>query len=137
MPRKVRLTRMIGRMGDVVHDLNTLHFSGSFRSPEGWQPDITAYRYDDRIEIWVDLAGVEKGDIEVDVVPERVRISGERRPPLQARDRSSQCRQVLTMEIECGRFGREIAIPAAVDPLQVTAKQENGLLWIILPLESR
>lgn len=136
MPRKVRLTRMIGRMGDVVHDLNSLHFSG-FRSPDGWQPDITAYRYDDRIEIWVDLAGVEKGDINVDVLPDRVRISGERRPPLQARDMSSQCRQVLTMEIECGRFGREISLPAAVDRHRVTAKQENGLLWIVLPLESR
>lgn len=136
MPRKVRLTRMIGRMGDVVHDLNNLHFS-TFRSPEGWQPDITAYRYDDRIEIWVDLAGVDKSDISVDVLPDRVRISGERRPPLQARDMSSQCRQVLTMEIECGRFGREIVLPAEVDRRRVTAKQENGLLWIVLPLESR
>lgn len=124
---------MIGRMGDVAHDLNCLHFS-SFRSPEGWQPDITAYRYDDRIEIWVDLAGVEKSDISVDVLSDRVRISGERRPPLPARDTSGRCRQVLTMEIECGRFGREIALPAEVAAHRVTAKQENGLLWIVLPL---
>jgi HSP20 family molecular chaperone IbpA len=41
------------------------------------------------------------------------------------------------MEIECGRFGREIVLPAIVDRRRVTAKQENGLLWIILPLESR
>lgn len=133
MPRKVRLTRMIGRMGDVVHDLNCLHFS-TFHSPEGWQPDITAYRYDDRIEIWVDLAGVEKSDIRVDVLSDRVCISGERRPPMQARDLSSQCRQVLTMEIECGRFSREIALPAEVIRHRVTARQENGLLRIVLPL---
>jgi len=136
MPRKVRLTRMIGRMDAVVHDLNSLHFS-SFRSAEAWQPDITAYRYDDRIEIWVDLAGVEKSDISVDVLSDRVRISGERRPPLPARDSSSQCRQVLTMEISCGRFGREVTLPAEVDRNRVTARQENGLLWIILPLVSR
>lgn len=133
MSRKVRLTRMIGRMGDVVHDLHSLHFS-DYRSPEGWQPDITAYRYDDRIEVWVDLAGVEKNDISVDVLPDRLRVSGERKPPVAARDTSSRCRQVLTMEIHCGRFSREILLPAEVDRNRVTAKQENGLLWIVLPL---
>lgn len=136
MSRKVRLSQMIGRVGGVAHDLNSLHFSG-FCSIQGWQPDITAYRYDDRIEIWVDLAGVEKSDINVDVLPDRVRISGERKPPLPTRDTSSQCRQVLTMEIESGRFGREIVLPVEVNRSKVSAKQENGLLWIVLPFASK
>jgi len=127
---------MIGRMGEVAHDLSNLHFSG-FCSIQGWEPDITAYRYDDRIEIWVDLAGVEKSEIHVDVLPDRVRISGERKPPLPTRDTSGQCRQVLTMEIECGHFGREIQLPVEVDRDRVSAKQENGLLWIILPLAAK
>ncbi|MDF2376668.1 MAG: Hsp20/alpha crystallin family protein [Verrucomicrobiales bacterium] len=133
MSRKVRLTNMIGRTGDVAADLSRLHFSG-FQSAQGWVPEINAYRYDDRFEIWVDLAGVEKQHIHVDVLPDRVRISGDRKPPLPTRDTSSQCRQVLTMEIESGRFAREIVLPAEVDRNRVTAKQENGLLWIILPL---
>lgn len=132
MSRKVRLTRIIGRTGDVAHDLTNLHFSG-FQSTQGWSPQINVYRYDDRFEIWVDLAGVEKSNIAVDVLPERVRISGERKPPLPTRDASSQCRQVLAMEIDSGRFGREIPLPAEVDRNRVSAKQENGLLWIILP----
>lgn len=136
MPKKVRLTRIIGRMGEVVHDLNAMHFSG-FCSIQGWEPDITAYRYDDRIEIWVDLAGVKKSEIRVDVLPDRVRISGERKPPLPTRGTSSQCRQVLTMEIECGRFGREIPLPAEINSDSVSAKQENGLLWIVLPLADK
>lgn len=133
MTRKVRLSRMIGKTEDVARDLSSLHFSG-FQSIQGWTPDINAYRYDDRIEIWVDLSGVEKSDIHVDVLPDRVRISGQRKPPLPTRDNSSQCRQVLTMEIESGRFGREINLPVDIDRNRVTAKQENGLLWIILPL---
>jgi HSP20 family molecular chaperone IbpA len=136
MSRKVRLTKMIGKVGGVAHDLNNLHFSG-FCPIQGWRPDITAYRYDDRIEIWVDLAGVEKSDISVDVLPDRVRISGERKPPLPTRDTSSRCRQVLTMEIESGRFGREIVLPVEVNRSKVSAKQENGLLWIVLPFASK
>ena len=123
---------MIGKMGDVAHDLNNLHFSG-FRPIQGWQPEINAYRYDDRVEVWVELAGVEKSDISVDVLSDRVRISGERQPPLPTRDSSSQCRQVLTMEIECGRFGREVVLPVEIDRDRVSARHENGLLWIILP----
>ncbi|MEM1444352.1 MAG: Hsp20/alpha crystallin family protein [Verrucomicrobiota bacterium] len=133
MSRKVRLTRMIGRTGDVAADLSRLHFSG-YQSPQGWVPEINAYRYDDRFEIWVDLAGVDKEQIHVDVLPSRIRISGERKPPAPTRDSSSRCLEVLTMEIESGRFGREIVLPAEVDRNRVTAKQENGLLWIILPL---
>ncbi len=132
MPRKVRLTRIIGRAGDVAHDLSNLHFS-DFQSIQCWTPEINVYRYDDRFEIWVDLAGVEKSNIDVDVLPDRVRISGERKPPLPTRDTSSQCRQVLAMEIESGRFAREIDLPVEIDRNRVSAKQENGLLWIILP----
>ena len=133
MSRKVRLTRMIGKTEDIACDFSRLHFSG-FQAIQGWTPDINTYRYDDRIEIWVDLSGVEKADIHVDVLPDQIRISGQRKHPLPTRDTSSQCRQVLTMEIESGQFGREIKLPVDIDRNRVTAKQENGLLWIILPL---
>lgn len=134
MSRKVRLTSMIGRTGDVARGLSNLHFS-EFRSSDAWTPEINAYRYDDRFEIWVDLAGVGKSDIEVDVLEDRVRIAGHRNPPSPTRDASSQCRQVLTMEIENGRFSREIRLPLGIDRDVVTAKQENGLLWIVLPIK--
>ncbi|MDF1812339.1 MAG: Hsp20/alpha crystallin family protein [Verrucomicrobiales bacterium] len=133
MPRKIKLSRAIGKTGDVASQLGTLHFN-DFHSSDGWRPNINAYRYDNRFEIWVDLAGIEKSEISVDVLPNRVRISGERKPPIPTKDASSQCRQVLSMEIESGRFAREIELPGEVDREEVTAKQENGLLWIVLPL---
>lgn len=129
-----KLSKAIGKTGEVASQLGTLHFSG-FHRPEGWQPHINAYRYDDRFEIWVDLAGVSKTEIQVDVLPDKVRITGERTPPNPTRDASSKCQQVLSMEIESGRFGRDIELPSEVDRDQVTAKQENGLLWIVLPIK--
>jgi len=133
MPRKVKLSRAIGKTGEVASQLGTLHFN-DFHSSQGWKPNINAYRYDNRFEIWVDLAGIEKSAILVDVLPDRVRISGERNPPTPTKDASSQCRQVLAMEIHSGHFVREVLLPLEVDRNQVSAKQENGLLWIILPL---
>ena len=132
MPRKVKLSRAIGKTGNVASQLGNLHFN-DFHSSQGWRPNINAYRYDNRFEIWVDLAGIEKNEISVDVLPDRVRISGDRNPPIPTKDASSQCRQVLSMEIQSGRFGREIELPLEVDRDSVTAKQENGMLWIVLP----
>lgn len=130
MPRNVRLTRMISRVGDVAFQLSNLHFS-DFYPTAGWRPDINAFRHDDRFEICVDLAGVEKDAIVVDVLTDRLRISGERHQPAPE---SQTCRQVIALEIESGRFAREIVLPAEVDPEKVTASQDNGLLWISLPL---
>jgi len=135
MSRKVRLTRMIGRTGDVAADLSRMHFSG-FQPDQGWRPDINVYRYDGRFEIWVDLAGVEKDRIEVDVLSDRIRVAGERRPPTPNREPQSPCRQVLMMEIESGRFAREIRLPLEIDRDRVTARQENGLLCVILPIRT-
>lgn len=129
MPRNVRLTRIINRAGDVAYQLSNMHFS-DFHPTMGWKPDINAFRYDDRFEVCVDLAGVDKDAIKVEVLPDRLRIDGNRRPPTSG---SEDCRQVLALEIESGRFGREIHLNHDVDPEQVTARQENGLLWITLP----
>ncbi len=130
MPRNVRLTRMISRVGDVAFQLSNLHFS-DFYPTAGWRPDINAFRYDDRFEICVDLAGVEKEAIVVDVLADRVRLTGERHQPAPE---CQTCRQVIALEIESGHFAREIVLPAEVEPEKVTARQDNGLLWIILPL---
>ncbi|MCB1230339.1 MAG: Hsp20/alpha crystallin family protein [Verrucomicrobiae bacterium] len=121
---------MISRAGDVAFQLSNLHFS-DFYPTAGWRPDINAFRYDDRFEICVDLAGVEKDAIVVEVLTDRIRISGERHQPgLECEN----CRQVIALEIESGHFAREVTLPAEVEPEQVTARQENGLLWIVLPL---
>ncbi|MBL9153680.1 MAG: Hsp20/alpha crystallin family protein [Verrucomicrobiales bacterium] len=133
MPKNIRLTRMISRAGDVAWQLSNLQFSDFYPTP-GWRPDLNAYRYDDRFEICVDLAGVDKGDIVVEVLTDRLRLSGERHQPApECRD----CRQVIALEIQSGHFAREFALPAEVMPEKVTARQENGLLWIVLPIRDR
>lgn len=136
MARDIRLTKIITRAGDVAYELSSLNFSGYHPKAE-WRPDINAYRYDDRIEVCVDLAGVEKAEIQVEVLPLALRIAGVRQAPLPQCDKDGPkgpCRQVLALEIHNGSFEREIRLPAEVDPEAVEARQDNGLLWIHLPL---
>ena len=67
MARDIRLTKIVTRAGDVAYELSSLNFSGYHPKAE-WRPDLNAYRYDDRIEICVDLAGVDKEAIQVEVL---------------------------------------------------------------------
>jgi len=133
MARDFRLTRIIQRTGEVAYELGNLQFS-DFHPPAEWRPDLNAYRYDDRIEICVDLAGVEKQEIHVKVLPDSITIEGERPSPTPECREIGDCREVMAMEIESGPFRRELKLPGEVDHDRVTAKQENGLLWIVLPL---
>lgn len=136
MARNVRITRIIAKTESVAYQLQNLHFS-NFRPPaETWEPQVNAYLYEDRYEICVDLAGVEKSDIDIQVDRGRLVIRGTRQPPGPAPCLDSPCRQVLAMEIESGPFGRSIRIPDEIDPEKISARQENGLLWITLPLSS-
>ena len=41
--------------------------------------------------------------------------------------------RVVTMEIDHGRFEREVEIPPDYDIGRITTEWENGLLWIFLP----
>lgn len=129
--RNLRLQRLHGRLGHVVYELTKVHFS-QYAPPKGWQPAINAYRCANGLEICVDLAGVDKAEIDLRVEPGRLQIRGRRQPP-EPEPCSDQSLQILEMEIDSGPFEREVRLPADVDADRVTADQRNGLLWIHLP----
>lgn len=132
MPRKSPSQHFVGRIGDLAFDFQRLPFT-PLPSESGWKPGIDLYAFDDRFELWVDLAGVEKQSITVEVFRNQVRLNGERQPPVICTGGLDRCRQVLVLEIESGRFGREVTLPQEINRERVTAEQINGLLCIKLP----
>ena len=70
--------------------------------------------------------------IDLTVAPRKVVIRGERHAP-EPTDREGRALQMLALEIDYGRFEREIELPIEVDVEQAEAEQTNGLLWIYLP----
>ncbi len=133
--RRLQLQRLFGHLGEVAYELTNVQFSRC-STPETWYPAINAYRCATGIVVCVELAGVDRSQLDVQVESGRVRIRGQRQPP-EPRDREQEVLQVLAMEIDYGPFEREVALPAEVEPERVTAEQRNGLLWIFLPLRSQ
>jgi len=125
------LRRLHGRLGEVVYQLSQVQFS-RFQTPRSWQPAINAYRCSECLVICVDLAGVDRQRIDLQLEPRHLLIRGCRTPP-EPEEVAHKPVQVLLMEIDYGKFEREVFLPSDIAPERVTAEQRNGLLWVYLP----
>ncbi len=130
-PRALRLQRLQGQLGDVADELTKVHFA-EFHAPTRWKPAVNAYQCEHAIRICVDLAGVDRSDIHLEISPGLLTIRGQRELP-EPHDENHGM-QVLAMEIDHGGFERQIKLPSTVDRARVKAEQKNGLLWVHLPL---
>lgn len=126
--RQIKLRWLHGTLGDV--SVTRVQFWRGAR--HRWQPSINAFRCERGVRICVDLAGVEKSSIDLAVEPRRVVVRGSRNPPEPT---SEPAVQLLALEIDYGPFEREIDLPIDIDVEGVHAEQENGLLWITLPVK--
>ncbi len=133
MPDKpnIRLKQLHGRLGDLVYQFTRVQFSHS-PAAQVWSPAINAYRCAQGFAICVELAGVPKETIQLEVEKRKVRLQGRREVP-EPKDQGQEAVQILSMEIDSGNFAREIALPADVDPACVRAEHKEGYLWIYLP----
>lgn len=102
---------------------------------ETWTPDVNLYETDGSYLVCVDLAGVEKQEIDVTTEDHSLRIRGQRAVPAPPEFRGApQGRlRVHLMEIDHGAFVRVVELPEDVDQAKIQATHRNGLLWIELP----
>ena len=125
--RYSQLRWLQGTLGDV-----TVRSIQLWRAtPHTWRPAINAFRCETAVSICVDLAGIDKSMIDLRVEPRRLTLRGSRQAP----EPTDQAVQMLALEIDYGPFEREVELPAEVDVEEARTEQENGLLWIYLPLK--
>ena len=125
--RGIKLRWLHQSLGDVTYELTRLHFirSGQFR----WRPAINAFQCDTGLRICVDLAGVDRSQVDLTLEPTRVTLRGTREAP----EPSERSVQMIAFEIDYGPFERVLDLPQPVDVEKASAEQKNGFLWIELP----
>ena len=99
-----------------------------FCPPDAWQPATNLYETENRYMVCMDLAGVNRSEISVEVRQDVLVISGRRESP-RPKSRS----KVHLMEIDHGNFCRSIAIPSSVSVENIEARYADGYLWVELP----
>lgn len=84
--------------------------------------------HDNSIEARLEIPGVAKEDLNVEVSPGQISISGQRH--MSSSREEGGC---LISERAFGHFRRNIPVPTDVDSENVIAKYENGVLIVTIP----
>jgi HSP20 family protein len=95
-----------------------------------WAPAIDILERDGRIVVRADLPGLSPDDVRIEVRDDTLVIEGERRQEMEVEDEGG----VYRAERIYGRFARAIALPDGADPERASARFDNGVLEIEVPL---
>lgn len=133
-PKPDLFDEMVDRMGSIMESI-TEEMKGRnyFRSSgrDSWDPPMNVYETPDRFIVCVDLAGMPSEQIDVHVDRRTLHIRGLRpKPDVPARPEEISVR---LMEIDSGKFHRQVALSADVAVESVQASYRNGYVWIVLP----
>lgn len=122
--------KSIGRqIGDVIEEITHKRYYFFSRSV-GWRPAINIYEEEHRYFLCVELAGLAREQIDVEVLGHKLLIRGERPVPLPPQSEGPRC--ILRMEINSGPFQREIELPGEADMNAIEARFDNGFLCITI-----
>lgn len=94
-----------------------------------WTPRIEMFERDDRLVTRVDLPGMKKDDVSVEVTDGRLVLSGERKREIEAKKEN-----VYRSEREYGHFYRAVPLPDGIKLEDVKAVFSDGVLEVSVPL---
>jgi HSP20 family protein len=94
-----------------------------------WSPAIEVTERDGNYVVHAELPGLKPEDVKVEVMDDALVIQGERKFTQEEKQGG-----VHRSEMRYGQFYRSIPLPEGVNPEQVRAKFENGILEVTTPV---
>lgn len=92
-------------------------------------PKVDVFEKDNRLVTRVDLPGVKKEDVSVEVSDGLLTLTGERKTETEEKNDN-----VYRSECQYGSFYRSVPLPEGVKPEDVKATFVNGVLEVSVPL---
>jgi HSP20 family protein len=135
MPTELATDKPFQHLARQTHKIMEQLQKGFVFGTETWTPSVNLYETATTYLVCVDLAGVDKEKIDVEVVDSRLRLRGSRAVPSFSPEPGEPPPKVRVhlMEIDHGAFSREVEIPPDADRHQISANYRNGMLWIEIP----
>lgn len=119
---------------DIQREMDRLFndaFSGmSTQSKEAsiLNPEVDIYEKNDEVVIEMDIPGITKDELEINVEDDVLSIKGQKKIEREEKDRDYH-----RYERSCGTFQRYFRLPDYVKAEEIKAKYEDGVLKIELP----
>lgn len=102
--------------------------AGDEASISAFKPTVSTREGEYAYHVEIDLPGVKKEDISIDVKENHIVVSGERHFKEERNEKD-----YYKIESSYGKFQRSFALPENVDSENIEASSENGVLEIVLP----
>ena len=109
-----------------LHRYELLHIHTNL----GWRPSWDLYETEEDLIMLVEMAGIVKKDMEINVGRERVELRGNRCQPSER-----EVTRIHHMEIDFGPYHQIITLPEPVDPNGATVTYRDGFILMRLPKE--
>ena len=115
-------------MDEVNHWLDSLSVDtpiNFYNKSTSWVPQFEVREIDDSYQIFAELPGMNKKDINIEVIDGNLTISGEKSNSDKDKKHYS--------EISYGKFNRNFNLPEDILSDKVSAKMKDGILAIYIP----
>lgn len=114
------------RMWEPYNVLRNLDNS-FFDSELSWSPKVNVAKKDDRYVVTVELPGVSKEDIDIDIKDDTLTIRGEKKV-----ENKGEKKNYIRVERSYGKFERSFYLSDDVDKNSIKAAYKDGVLKIEL-----
>ena len=94
----------------------------------GFTPSVNTREGEYAYHVEVDLPGVKKEDINVDLKEDELTISGERKSKSEINEKD-----YYKQECSYGKFQRSFTLPDDTDVENIEANSEDGVLEVVIP----
>ncbi|MCB2222979.1 MAG: Hsp20/alpha crystallin family protein [Actinobacteria bacterium] len=98
------------------------------RRPQAWLPSVDVLDRGDDLVIRVEVSGVTAEDIDLTIEDRTLTIAGSRTFEYDTDEGAVHRREIRT-----GSFERTLVLPEGINPEEITASVDNGILEIAVP----
>lgn len=105
-------------------------FNAPMRESGRWVPPVSVSETGDELLLTAELPGMSEDDISIDLENNVLTISGQKN---EVREEGDEERRYHVYERHFGSFNRSFTLPRTVDPSDIRATFDNGILTVKMP----
>lgn len=124
--REIRdLRRGFDYINSVMNSLDEQNMEAGISS---FSPSVNSREAEDAYFVEIDLPGIKKEEITIDVKDNVLTISGERKVKNETKEES-----YYKVESKYGKFERSFTLPKNINQDKITANSTEGVLEVVIP----
>ena len=108
----------------LENDPESVHFRTNHEL--NFIPNCDIEETDEDYLIWLDLPGISKNDLNIEMTENTITVSGERHQKCDKK-------RIVNQERHCGKFKRNFRLPLTVNSERIEAEHQDGVLKITIP----